>query len=307
MALLRSSSLGYAGESLRREAERVLAELRLKDAGPAPFRREGNFIIDVGMNDGSDTAYYLHCGFWVIAIEANPHLTDAARRRFAREIEAGKLAVLNLGIAPAARNADFHLVANGSQSSFSPDLASRRELQIVETGRVPCAPLSAVIQQYGVPYYIKIDFQGNDLHCLESLSKIALPPYLSVDFSHGMQDRLLDRLINLGYSRFKLLNQTTYTDRMPVFEHEVLPRLGRKLHQLRPLQPAIRKILPRADFDTFKLQFDWTFSEGSSGPFAEKTYGRWIEADEVIRRHALLREAYDKAGATFSWDLHARM
>ena len=115
-----------------------------------------------------------------------------------------------------------------------------------------------------------------------------------------MEDKLLDRLLNLGYSRFKLLNQTTYTGKMPVFEHEVLPRLGRKLHQLRPLQPAIRKILARADFDTFRRQFDWTFSEGSSGPFAEKTYGRWIEADEVIRRHALLREAYDKAGATFS-------
>src|SRR5260370_18748973 len=144
MALLRSSSIGRAGESLRSEAERVLAELRLKDAGPAPFRREGNFIIDVGMNDGSDTAYYLHCGFWVIAIEANPHLSDAARRRFTREIETGKLAVLNLGIAPAASNADFQHVANYSHPSHSPCVVSRRGMQIVATGRVPCAPLSAV-------------------------------------------------------------------------------------------------------------------------------------------------------------------
>lgn len=307
MALLRSSSIGRAGESLRAEAERVLAELRLKDAGSAPFRREGNFIIDVGMNDGSDTAYYLHCGFWVIAIEANPRLTEAARRRFAREIEAGKLAVLNLAIAPVMGAADFRFASNPQQNSASPEASSRRGMQIVETGRVPRAPLSAVIQQYGVPYYIKIDFQGNDLFCLESLSKIAVPPYLSVDFSHGMEDKVLDRLLNLGYSRFKLVNQITYTDKMPVFEHEVLPRLGRKLHHLRPLQPAIRKILPRADFDVFKRQFAWTFPEGSSGPFAEKTYGRWIEADEVLRRLAYLREAYDKAGALFLWDLHARM
>jgi len=41
-----------------------------------------------------------------------------------------------------------------------------------------------------------------------------------------MEDKLLNRLLNLGYSRFKVLNQTTYTDKMPVFEHEVLPRLG---------------------------------------------------------------------------------
>jgi FkbM family methyltransferase len=307
MALLRSSSTWYAGEFFRAEAQRVLAELRLKDARSAPFRREGNFIIDVGMNDGSDTAYYLHCGFWVIAIESNPYLTEAARRRFTREIDAGKLALLNLNVAPATGAADFHLAADHQRSSFSPNVASRHRMQIVETGRVPCAPLSAVIQRYGVPYYIKIDVEGNDLYCLESLSKIAMPPYLSVDFSHGMEHKLLDRLLDLGYSRFKLLNQTTYTDKMPVFEHEVLPRLGRKLHHLRLLQPAIRKILPRADFDTFKHQFDWTFPEGSSGPFAEKTYGQWIEADEVLRRHAFLREAYDKAGAVFWWDLHARM
>jgi FkbM family methyltransferase len=205
-----------------------MAELRLHNAGSAPFRREGNFIIDVGMNDGSDTAYYLHCGFGVIAIEADPRLAEAARRRFAREIEAGKLALLNLGIAPTTGAADFHLATNHQRSSFSTDVVSRRGMQIVETVRVPCAPLSAVIQQYGVPYYIKVDVEGNDLYCLESLSKIATPPYLSVDFSHGTEHKLLDCLLDL-------------------------------------------------------------------------------EADEVLRRHAFLREAYDKPGAVFLWDLHARM
>jgi FkbM family methyltransferase len=307
MALLRSSSTWCAGESFRAEAERVLAELRLKDASSAPFRREGNFIIDVGMNDGSDTAYYLHCGFWVIAIEADPRLTDAAKRRFATEIQAGKLAVLNLDIAPAAGAANFNHATNPQSSFFSPGFASRRGIQIAEKVRVPSAPLSAVIQRYGVPYYVKVDLEGHDLYCIESLSKIAVPPYISVDFAHGMEHKLLDRLLDLGYSRFKLLNQATYTDKMPVFEHEVLPRFGRKLHHLRALQPAIRKIFPRADFDTFKRQFDWTFPEGSSGPFAEKTYGRWIEASEVARRYTVLREAYDKAGAVFLWDLHARI
>ena len=57
-------------------------------------------VIDVGMNDGSDTAYYLHCGCRVIAIEANPQLVAAANLRFSHEIAEGMLAVLNLGIAP---------------------------------------------------------------------------------------------------------------------------------------------------------------------------------------------------------------
>ena len=304
MTLLRSSSAGRAGEPFRGESEPSLAELQRK-AASAPFRREGNFIIDVGMNDGSDTAYYLHCGFWVIAIEANPHLTEAAKRRFAREIEAGKLAVLNLGMAPVEAFADFHVAANPQWSSFSPDVASRRGMQIVETVRVPCAPLSAIIRQYGIPYYIKIDIEGHDYYCLESLTEATTPPYISVEFSHGMEPKLLRRLLDLGYSRFKLLNQTTYTDKRPVFDYEFLPRVGRKLHRFRPLQSVIRKVCPRADFDTFPREFDWTFPEGASGPFAEKTYGRWISPDEVLRRHAVLREAYNHAGAVFWWDLHA--
>ena len=35
---------------------------------------EKNLIYDVGMSNGDDTAYYLHRGFRVVAIEANPLL-----------------------------------------------------------------------------------------------------------------------------------------------------------------------------------------------------------------------------------------
>ena len=35
-----------------------------------------DLIYDIGMNHGEDTAYYLSKGFRVIAIEANPGLTD---------------------------------------------------------------------------------------------------------------------------------------------------------------------------------------------------------------------------------------
>jgi FkbM family methyltransferase len=94
-------------------------------------------VIDVGMNDGSDTAYYLHCGYRVIAIEANPQLVAAAKRRFAREIAEGKLAVLNVGIAPQEGIADFYVASNHQWSSFSKEVASRRGMELVETVRVP--------------------------------------------------------------------------------------------------------------------------------------------------------------------------
>jgi FkbM family methyltransferase len=265
-----------------------------------------NQVIDVGMNDGSDTAYYLHCGYRVLAIEANPQLVAAAKQRFAREVAEGKLIVLNVGIAPQQGVADFYIASNHQWSSFSKEVASRRGMELVETVRIPCVPLSTILRQYGIPYYIKIDIEGYDLFCLESMSKDAAPPYVSVEFAHDMEHRLLHRLQELGYRRFKLLNQVTYTDKRPIFEHELRARIGRKLYRIDPLKPVIRRVLPRSNFDTFTSQFDWDFAEGASGPFGEQTYGQWIGADEVLRRHAVLRRVFQKAGAAFWWDLHAR-
>jgi hypothetical protein len=44
-------------------------------------------IYDVGMNNGDDTAYYLWCGFRVIAIEVNPELAADVAQRFAHQIK----------------------------------------------------------------------------------------------------------------------------------------------------------------------------------------------------------------------------
>ena len=74
-----------------------------------------SLIIDVGMNDGSDTAYYLHCGYRVVAVEANPELVSEAERRFRREIKDGRLTLLNVGIAEQAGEKDFWIAEANHQ------------------------------------------------------------------------------------------------------------------------------------------------------------------------------------------------
>jgi FkbM family methyltransferase len=265
--------------------------------------RDQTLIIDVGMNDASDTAYYLSCGFNVIAVEANPTLTAAAEDRFRREIAEGRLTVLNVGIAQDEGDSDFWISESNHQwSSFSKPIATRRGATVLAHPiRVRCLPLSAVLKRYGVPYYLKMDIEGYDLIGLESLSEEFAPRYMSVEFAHGMETRLLERLLTLGYARFKLLNQVTFTDKMPIFDREVGLRTIRKLYRHAPLlQPLLRGIIRRSDFDTPR-----NFPEGSSGPFGEKTYGRWMTADGIKSRDAALRRAYDRAGLVFWWDLHA--
>ena len=65
---------------------------------------QGNsgLIYDVGLFEGEDTAYYLFRGYKVIAIDANPLMIERARLRFAEEISAKRLTLLNFGISKTA-------------------------------------------------------------------------------------------------------------------------------------------------------------------------------------------------------------
>ena len=62
------------------------------------YEPQPKLIVDLGMNDGSDTFFYLKKGFNVIALEANPELADQASRRFARFINSNTLRILKHGI-----------------------------------------------------------------------------------------------------------------------------------------------------------------------------------------------------------------
>ena len=55
-------------------------------------------IFDIGMHTGQDTSHYLESGYMVVAVEANPLLVEEAQLKFAKEIAAGNLIILNVGI-----------------------------------------------------------------------------------------------------------------------------------------------------------------------------------------------------------------
>ena len=59
-------------------------------------------IYDFGMHKGEDTEYYLKKGFEVVSFEANPELAAHCRERFAEEIAAGRLTIVEGAVAPAA-------------------------------------------------------------------------------------------------------------------------------------------------------------------------------------------------------------
>lgn len=129
-------------------------------APPSPV--DPKLICDVGFYRGFDTAHYLDCGFRVVAIEADPVLVEAGRRKFADEIDSGRRTLLGVGIAEHTGRGTFwtaprHRVLN----SFIPKRLEGRKAVPVE---VETRVFSEILDEYGVPIYLKIDIEGCDHH-----------------------------------------------------------------------------------------------------------------------------------------------
>ena len=270
-----------------------------------------DLIYDVGLHNGTDTAYYLHKGFRVVAIDANPVLVAAAQNRFRAEIANGRLTVLNIGIAEKQGTLSFWVnEANDLQSSFSEERAKRygpcHEIP------VRCVPFSSVLAEHGVPYFMKVDIEGYDCFCVRSLNPGDLPKHISVE-ADGDCD-VVAELQKLGYRKFKLVNQLTFTDSLPITQDEFGRRFLRKLSVKVPFvksvlgTSAIASRLARTDFDTFREKSSYTFGPGSSGPFGEESFGPWRPAGEISARlHEIQRKisAGQVPSGSYWCDVHA--
>lgn len=250
-----------------------------------------DLVMDVGMYDGSDTAYYLHIGYRVVAVEAHPHAVAQARRRFATEIEQGRLTILPVGIADRRGTQLLHISQeNAGSSSFHLDRI--RNLQPGPPIAVQCLPFDEILDQYGVPFYLKVDIEGNDGLCLAALRRDRLPPYLSWEVNDDFEE-CLGLAMDLGYVRFKIINQ------LVLREVEYVNSLR---HRLR------RRLLRTFGLDETRTPIrrnGYRFVPGlSSGPMGEETPGPWRSGPEALRAWV---QFCDRHGAhSAGWfDIHA--
>jgi FkbM family methyltransferase len=180
--------------------------------------KNDNLVIDVGMHDGGDTAFYLAKGFDVVAIEAHPDLAEAGRERFAAEIAAGRLRILAVAIAEQEGTLPFAIADDVTVwSSLSTEFIERNE-RSGTTYRyvdVPTRPFAGILEEVGIPRYLKIDIEGHDMLCVRALRSFdTRPDFVSVEstvsvtraeFSTSFDE--LAELWTLGYRRFAYINQ----------------------------------------------------------------------------------------------------
>ncbi len=234
-----------------------------------------DLIFDLGLHTGQDTEFYLKKGFKVVGIEANPLLASEAAIRFAPEIAAGQLKLLNIGIGEARGQFPFYVHKEHSHwSSFDFDIGTRRgDYEVIQ---VEMIPLTDVLEEFGVPYYVKIDIEGMDFIALKSLRQFPERPRF-VSAENG-PPAMLHEMVDLGYSDFKFINQMSIAE-IP------LPHPAREGRDI-----------------------DWTFPFGASGPFGEETPGDWLGADEVLAQiNAYWGNPAFDANIHGWFDLHAKL
>jgi FkbM family methyltransferase len=223
-----------------------------------------NLIYDVGMHDGEDTKYYLDRGFTVIGVEANPHLVASLRETFAQQIADGRLQIVDKAI--ASTNGKVQLAVNRVWTAFSSinPVFTKRNLahgfgsDYIE---VEAVSFSDIIEEFGMPYYLKIDIEGMDLVCVKALHHFPdRPKYLSLETAatSGVAEYYqafseLAELWTLGYRSFKYIDQAA------------LSKLnGRILNKEGPAEIYEHRL--------------------GSGPFGEETSGPWLSIKQAHHR-----------------------
>lgn len=226
-------------------------------------------IFDLGMNDGSDTAFYLAKGFSVVGVDAAEDLCGMVRSKFQSEIDAGRLMVENVAVTDSEGPITFYANEKSVWGTTRKDWAERNgKLSHVATAvaTVDGVPLSYLVSKYGIPYYLKIDIEGADLAALSGLyGQSELPAYVSIESEKVCWDNLtleFDALSELGYTRFKVVPQHLVNARRP-------PRPARE-----------GRYVP------------WRFRLGDSGLFGEEAPGRWLTRTEALDRYRAIFNRY---------------
>jgi hypothetical protein len=181
------------------------------------------------------------------------------RNRFAREIENGRVTLIDRAIAPEPGPVIFCRNKNvsvwGTAERSWADWKRAPGTEIVETTVDGITP-DARFRQHGVPYYLKIDIEGQDMLVVNVLAQFAVkPPYLSLEMETASFEKVgaeFAALHRLGYNSFKLSPQ----------HHVHLQRI--------PPRSAHGKVI------------DWVFEEGSTGLFGEDLDGPWMSESDAL-------------------------
>jgi FkbM family methyltransferase len=221
-----------------------------------------NLIFDIGCHTGEESDFYLRKGFEVVAVEANPALCAILRQKFAAQIGSGQFHLVEKAIAERAGEVSFFFNKDVTiWGTIRENLADRYGMQS-DRITVPAVTFGSLVEQFGIPYYMKVDIEGADQLCLEGLAQFhERPRFVSFESEVRSWPSLhaeLARLKSLGYKQFQIVDQKSVVEQKP----PTPPREG--------------------------SYADYTFEFGSAGLFGDELPGRWKSYGETLAEFGLL-------------------
>lgn len=161
--------------------------------------------FDIGANVGEISESLAAAGMRVVAVEPISEVSIQCRQRCCR-YAIGQVSVINKAVAETPGEACLFVKRSSSQSSLRADWQG----ETVEHVRVQKTTLDHLIEEYGVPGYIKIDVEGCEPEVLGGLSReIGLISYEYHARELHMVRQCSRKLARVGHY---LYNYTTVND-----------------------------------------------------------------------------------------------
>jgi FkbM family methyltransferase len=173
----------------------------------ANWVRPGSLVFDVGANMGERTRVLLSLGARVVAVEPQPDCVASLRG-----IRDERLTVEAVALGAEKGTAPMRVATASTISSMSDGWISN----VTGSGRFPghewgesitveVTTLDALLKQYGVPDFCKVDVEGYESEVFAGLSRPL--PLVSFEFTPEWANdtlRVVEQLRELGVERFNL-------------------------------------------------------------------------------------------------------